>query len=136
MFKYCYVDFNISPYYNENINGFTNPTEYCKIGHRNNAGEWLFPATSYSIEYKFDKESLDFFNPVSYVVERSNKSFYIARFSGIVYDTSYSFCDTRYQGLGETGRFLAKKSDIDIRKIDKKKFIEYLKESTNVKRQE
>ena len=124
MKKYCSLDFEKEPYFQKKSMR-AKPSAYCEIGNGNNSGDGGY--ISYHFIYNFDKESLKFFNPISHVVERKDKSFYLASISGIQYDTLYFPCKTRYQGLGETGRILAKKTDVDIDTLDKTKPVKYLK---------
>jgi len=94
MQKYCYLDFDKEPYFQKKSME-AKPSVYCEIGNANNGGnDWLFPEISFDIKYNFDKESFKFFNT--------------KRVVGIAYDTGYSPCETRYQGLGETGHLLVR----------------------------
>jgi len=124
MEKYCYLDFDKEPYFQKKSMD-VKPSDYCEVGTGNNVRDRGYGG--FDIEYNFDKESLDFFNPTLYVVQRKDESYYLASRSGIKYDTGYFPCDTRYQGLGETGRILAKKTDVNIDTLDKTKPIKYLK---------
>jgi len=91
MQKYCYLDFDKEPYFRKRSMR-VKPSKYCEIGNGNNSGDSGY--VSYHFIYNFDKESLKFFNT--------------KRVVGIKYDTGYSPCDTRYQGLGETGHLLVR----------------------------
>ena len=91
MEKYCYLDFDKEPYFQKKSMR-AKPSSYCEIGIGNNSVDSGY--TGVRIEYKLDKESLKFFS--------------LERLTGIEYHTGYSPCDTKYQGLGETGNFIVK----------------------------
>jgi len=91
MEKYCYLDFDKEPYFQKKSMR-VKPSSYCEISNGNNYDDNGYIGVS--IKYKFDDESLKFFS--------------LERLTGIEYHTSYSPCDTKYQGLGETGNFVVR----------------------------
>ena len=93
--KHCYLDFEKKPYFQKKSME-VKPSDYCEMGNRNNGNNsgGYMGYVSFNIKYSFDDESLKFFN--------------LERLVGIEYDTGYFPCETKYQGLGETGNFVVR----------------------------
>jgi len=121
MQKYCYLDFDKKPYFQKKSME-VKPSDYCVIGTGNNVRDEGYGG--FDLKYNFDKESFKFFNQVPYYTTRKDKLYYLTDFYGIEYDTPYFPCETRYQGLGESGGFLMGSVDGAIN-IDKTKYIRF-----------
>jgi len=121
MEKYCYLDFDKEPYFQQ-YSMEVKPSVYCTVGNSNNYKDKGYGY--FDIKYNFDKESFKFFNQVPYYTTRKDQLYYLTDFYGIEYDIPCSSCETRYQGLGESGGFIMGSVDGAI-KIDKKKYIRF-----------
>ena len=91
MQRYCYLDFEKEPYFQKK-SMVVKSSDYCEVGNANNYDDNGYIGVS--TKYKFDNASLIFFKLTNLV--------------GIVYHTAYSPCETKYQGLGESGNFVVR----------------------------
>jgi len=120
MEKYCYLDFEKEPYFQKK-SMVVKPSDYCEISNGNNYDDNGYIGVS--IKYKFDDESLKFFNQVKYItklmrpamgVKEKPNTWYPYFFYGIKFGAGFSPCETRYHGGENTGWLQKYKKEIHV----------------------